>query len=834
MNRIEQDSAPKLIESMAHIITNGLRKLLTWPNRGKGVPRLATPAGAAVIFLAIMSISAPAFAQINVEEERDQIRVNGLCSLREAILNANNGAGGDLSGGDCEAGNAGVDVINLPDGTYRVSIAGAGEDAAATGDFDILEDLTINGGNPQPTIQGSRDRIFDILGTSSFILDNVELTRGDANGAGAEGNGGGIRAGIGTTVTVQNKSVIMSSKANNHGGGIYCTGCTLNVTDSFIQENEADDASIGGTGGGIYIDGGGAGILNLTDSVIGGATSGEKNTAFNGGGLAIGDDVGVTIIRSSIVSNEAENDGGGIHDSRSTLGTVLIVNSTISGNIALNDGGGMFINDTIAPVQSTSTTIKNVTITKNIADENEQNGGEGGGIRIVAGGLTLVNVILAENVDPTSEPDCSKAGGIIDSLGNNIVGDNSGCVADFPAGLPNANNDLVGTAGSPVDPRLEALATNPPGTTPSHMLFADSPAIDAGDNTTCEDGDVNDEDQRTSGRPKQFNGVDICDIGAIELNRFERTAETESQTVKREFQVPFNCGIDQTTINNMGNEFISKEKHETYIKITHPQTRSLTRFLFGTTPASIVESLTINNPANFQVPGVMSPFALLRLNPGKTVQISCTELLEFPTELDGDGNIDMILLDELGDPDTFFQGTLFLQTNNNDVQVSVHLVTQTWTATPPLGGGSPAEFTGGERLVDSFEVESVSISGRQPYNFRVVQQGDPTTVTAASAGMHKYIDDNPKPGFVQLSSSANNSIQFKAQGLDTAQLEVQVYSLTGKLIFDAAQNGNTLSWNMRNISGQRMANGVYLYVVTSRGADGKIIRSGVKKLVVMR
>ena len=818
------------------MITNGLRRLLNWPNRGEGVPRLAMPAGAAVILIAIMSFSAPAFAQINVEEERDQITVNGLCSLREAILNANNGAGGDLSGGDCEAGNAGPDIINLPDGTYRVSIAGAGEDAAATGDFDILETLTINGGNPQPTIQGGRDRIFDVMNVSIFTINNVELTRGDANGAGADGNGGAIRADTGSAVNVENGSIIMLAKANNHGGGIFCSGCTLNVTDSFIQENKADDSDIGGTGGGIYIDGAGSGFLNITDSVIGGDTTSNsnKNTAFNGGGVAIGDDVTVTIVGSTISGNEAENDGGGIHDTRTTLGTVSIFNSTISGNIALNDGGGLFINDTIAPIQSTSTTIKNVTITKNIADEDEKNGGEGGGIRLIAGGLTLVNVILAENEDFTSEHDCSKAGGIIDSLGNNIVGDNTGCEADFPAGEPNANNDLVGTTGNEVDPRLEALATNPPGSTPSHMLFADSPAIDAGDNTTCADGDVNNLDQRDVDRPQQFNGVDICDIGAVELKRFERTAETESQTVRREFQVPFNCGIDQETITNMGNEFISKEKHETFIKITHPQTRSITRFLFGTTPANILESMTINNPADFQVPGVMSPFALLRLNPGKTVQISCTELLQFPTSLDGGGNIDMILLDELGDPDTFFQGTLFLQTDNRDLQVSVHLVTQTWTATPPLGGGAPAEFTGGERLVDSYNVESVSISGRQPYNFRVVQQGDPTTVTAASAGMHKYINETPKPGFVQLSSPANNSIQFKAQGLETAQLEVQVYSLTGKLIFDAAQNGNTLSWNMRNTNGQRMANGIYLYVVTSRGSDGKMIRSGVKKLVVMR
>ncbi len=59
------------------------------------------------------------------------------CSLREAIINANNN---NTSGSiDCVSGAAGVDEIVLPAGTYTLSIAGRSEDAAATGDLDITD-----------------------------------------------------------------------------------------------------------------------------------------------------------------------------------------------------------------------------------------------------------------------------------------------------------------------------------------------------------------------------------------------------------------------------------------------------------------------------------------------------------------------------------------------------------------------------------------------------------------------------------------------------------------------------------------------------------------------
>ena len=58
-------------------------------------------------------------------------------SLREAIIDAN--------------ASAGADTVLLPGGMYTITRAGSGEDGGLTGDFDITEDLTIQGADPATT-----------------------------------------------------------------------------------------------------------------------------------------------------------------------------------------------------------------------------------------------------------------------------------------------------------------------------------------------------------------------------------------------------------------------------------------------------------------------------------------------------------------------------------------------------------------------------------------------------------------------------------------------------------------------------------------------------------
>ena len=62
----------------------------------------------------------------------------GECTLRAAVQEAN--------------ALAGADTISIPAGVYTLSIPGADEDAAATGDLDSIGDLTISGAGIDATI----------------------------------------------------------------------------------------------------------------------------------------------------------------------------------------------------------------------------------------------------------------------------------------------------------------------------------------------------------------------------------------------------------------------------------------------------------------------------------------------------------------------------------------------------------------------------------------------------------------------------------------------------------------------------------------------------------
>jgi len=73
------------------------------------------------------------------------------------------------------------------------------------------------------------------------------------------------------------------------------------------------------------------------------------------------------------------------------------------------------------------------------------------------------------------------------------------------------------------------------------------------------------------------------------------------------------------------------------------------------------------------------------------------------------------------------------------------------------------------------------------------------------------------------------------EGSGIRDIAVQVFNLTGVRVFDSGfVQGNQLDWHLQSDEGFIVANGVYLYVVTVRGWDDSIIRSEVRKLVVLR
>jgi hypothetical protein len=75
-------------------------------------------------------------------------------------------------------------------------------------------------------------------------------------------------------------------------------------------------------------------------------------------------------------------------------------------------------------------------------------------------------------------------------------------------------------------------------------------------------------------------------------------------------------------------------------------------------------------------------------------------------------------------------------------------------------------------------------------------------------------------------------LSFRVLGSGVQELGVQLFSLSGQLIADHRTSGATLTVPALTAQGQRLAKGVYLYVVTVRGWDGQVIRSEIRKIVV--
>ena len=199
-----------------------------------------------------------------------------------------------------------ADTIILPAGTITLTIAGAGENNAATGDLDIHGSVTIKGKGAGVTIVDGNnlDRVFDIFSGKVSIsgltiqhgrafvaggglmnegakvsLTNVTLENNIAfgidNGNGVNGSGGGAignPGGAGVDGTV------------GEGGGIMNGAGSLTLKNSFISTNLAFGGGGGNGGNGAF--GGGAGGTNRANGQpgVGGAGGGGGNGALALGG----------------------------------------------------------------------------------------------------------------------------------------------------------------------------------------------------------------------------------------------------------------------------------------------------------------------------------------------------------------------------------------------------------------------------------------------------------------------------------------------------------------------------------------------------------------------
>jgi CSLREA domain-containing protein len=228
----------------------------------------------------------------------------GGCSLRAAIQEAN--------------ATTAADTITLPAGRYRITLAGVGEDAAATGDFDSTNDLTITGAGADKTVidGNGADRVLEEI-SGGLTVEAVTITGGliASDGAGIEQDAGAL---------VVRDSAIVDNAAdpavNPSGGGIDASGATALIERTLVARNHAYN---GGA-----IDGGA--VITIRSSTLAHNTAGTP--ADNGDGGAL--DTDATIIDSTIVGNIAWNGSG----APGGISGGTLRNTVLAGNVSFSTG----------------------------------------------------------------------------------------------------------------------------------------------------------------------------------------------------------------------------------------------------------------------------------------------------------------------------------------------------------------------------------------------------------------------------------------------------------------------------------------------------------------
>ena len=320
----------------------------------------------------------------------------GSGSLRDLILQAN--ASGEDTTIELQSG--GVFTLSIENADNTLGAADD-EDEGLTGDLDVNNafsgaTLTIRGLEEGATIDaGGIDRVFDVVSEvdlslgllgdnqigSRLVLENVTVTGGLTGVDGVFSgpvSGGGILVGGASTLTVANSTIAgNTASGSNDGGGIASYG-TVNLDTVTLANNSSE-----GSGGGLFLSGGGTDSATIENSTIAGNTA-----ALFGGGLSQAGGT-LTVNNSTIENNSAEASGGGVANNgliTSSEGVLNITESTITGNTAASSGGGVFSDG--------AGTVSSSTVENNTANEGGGIGTDGPNSDVT---FSVVNTRVANN-----------------------------------------------------------------------------------------------------------------------------------------------------------------------------------------------------------------------------------------------------------------------------------------------------------------------------------------------------------------------------------------------------------------------------------------------------
>ena len=425
-----------------------------------------------------------------------------------------------------------------------------------TAELEVTIDTVIDGGNVITISGGDVTRVFHTSNYVALTLKNLTISHGkplSGNGSGGaiyggwrgkitivhcrfenndgtaglmETGGGAIFVAAGSTLSISSSVFIGNRGAQGGAINNLLSGLTVLNSQFINNDSTAGGSADYGYGGAIYTDG----ASEYPNDPVGGLIRIEKttfqgNTAAGQGGAVqawtyLPDEVYIS--DSTFDSNQVvlrpdgQAYGGGLRLGR---GNMTVVNSTFVNNLAHSQGGALWIGDSNADV-----TLSNDTLENNAAVSLTGTGGLGGGIMMTSGQLVMNNLTIANN-------HAGFMGGGIYGGGTNVVLHNTIIAtntASNPWGIKQQCSDVLVDGGNNLqfprnnptdlirpecttaiqlgDPHLSALANNG-GPTWTMALGFNSPALDAGNNSSCSLTD-----QRGIPRPQGAS----CDIGAYE------------------------------------------------------------------------------------------------------------------------------------------------------------------------------------------------------------------------------------------------------------------------------------------------------------------------------
>lgn len=322
----------------------------------------------------------------------------GDCSLRGAIRRANQLAG--------------FDVVELDAGLYLLSRAGAGEDAAATGDLDLTQPVRVVGAGPIATVisgSGLGDRVVEVhAAAGGSTLEGLTISSAQAT------TGAGLRCRGGTLVL---RGVRISANlATERGAGIeVLPACSVTGHGLELVSNDAGDE-----GGGAYVEG----VFEIFRGKL------TANAAPLGGGVSSRGGF-VHLFGVQLSANQAVS-GGAVFAGRGTAasGFLLLEDSTVAANQADNGAG--------VRVSQTGAQIRHATF-------GSQLGGDARAM-MVSGSASFPAAVHVWNSIFDAPCFVLNADGTIVSNGGNLEVETATCELDHPSdqeSVPAAQADLL-------------------------------------------------------------------------------------------------------------------------------------------------------------------------------------------------------------------------------------------------------------------------------------------------------------------------------------------------------------------------------------------------------